>query len=80
MSQLKTITKKVISYCEIPEDLTQSHWISENQPGCYVEYSLPKEAKTPESEGGGEDSKLSAWIRKTYPELAGDDFLIERDY
>lgn len=77
---MKKINMKVVSYCEIPEKLTESHWISENSCNCYVPYSLPKEAITKEEDGGGQDSPLSAWIRKEYPELAGTDFLIEMDY
>ncbi len=68
-----TMTKQVISYCDIPEELTEDHHISEYQPDCYVNYRiLPDE---PENE-----DPLDAWIRKTYPKLIGVSFLIEMDY
>lgn len=32
---LETITKKVISYSEIPEELTKNSWLSEKSNGFY---------------------------------------------
>lgn len=71
MSELKTITKKVVSYCEIPEELTEGHWISEYMNGCFVEVHLDDD----------EDDKLSMWLKEKYPELIDEDsFYIEMDY
>lgn len=71
MSELKTITKKVVSYCEIPEELTEGHWISEYMNGCFVEVHLDDD----------EDDKLSMWLKEKYPELVDEDsFYIEMDY
>lgn len=71
MSELKTITKKVVSYCEIPEELTEGHWISEYMNGCFVEVHLDDD----------EDNKLSMWLKEKYPELVDEDsFYIEMDY
>lgn len=71
MSELKTITKKVVSYCEIPEELTEEHWISEYMNGCFVEVHLDDD----------EDDKLSMWLKEKYPELIDEDsFYIEMDY
>lgn len=67
---LEILNKKVVSYCEIPQELTDKHYISENGCDCYIEYSLEDE---------GEDS-ISDWIREKYPELINEDFLIHIDY
>jgi len=73
MSELKQITKKVISYYAIPEELTEGHWISEYMNGCFVECHLDGEDES--------DDKLDAWFLANYPELAEEDsFLIEIDY
>ena len=37
---LETITKKVVSYCEIPEKLTESSWLSEKEMDSYIECHL----------------------------------------
>lgn len=67
---LEVINKKVVSYCEIPQELTDNHYISENGCDCYIEYSLEDE---------GKDS-ISDWIREKYPELINEEFLIHIDY
>ena len=67
----KQITGKVVSYCEIPEELTKGHWISEFQNGCFVQVHLEE----------GEDDALSNWLKETYPELIDENaFYIEIDY
>lgn len=64
--------KYAISYCEIPEDLTNDLWIAEFQNGCYVVYSL----EIPENY-----SAFDQWIIDTYPELKDEDtILIHMDY
>lgn len=68
---LTEITRKVLSYCEIPEELTESHWISDHSCDCYIEYTIPF---------GIIQSNLNKWITKTYPELIGTTFLIHIDY
>lgn len=68
---MKTITKKVISWCSIPENITKGHWLSEFQNGCYIPFTL---------EDKGVD-ELSDTIRETYPEIKEDEeFLIDIDY
>lgn len=37
---LETITKKVVSYCEIPEELTEHSWLSEKSTDSYIECHL----------------------------------------
>jgi len=67
---LKEITKKVISYCEIPEKLTEKHWISEHHCDAYVEVHLDN----------SQDDNLSLWLKETYPELVDEDsFFIHID-
>ena len=69
--ELATITGKVISYCEIPSELTEDHWISDYPPDAYVQVHI---------EGEGED-KVSKWILNKYPELKDEDyFFIHIDY
>lgn len=68
---LSEINYKVLSYCEIPEELTEDHWLSDNSPDCYVAYTLQKE---------GGDERVSNWIRRVYPELIGIEFMIHIDY
>ncbi len=72
---LKEINLKVVSYCEIPEEITEEHWISEYMNGCFVEVHV---------DNGEEDEDLDPlgqWIRETYPELKKENsFLIEMDY
>ena len=67
---LTQINKKVLSYCEIPEELTSDHaWLNEVSYDTYVEYVLD------------EGEELDDWIIKTYPELLKEEsFLIHMDY
>ena len=70
MLQLKQITGKVVSYCEIPEEITEGHWISEYMNGCFVQVHLEDD-----------DDALSNWLKETYPELIDEEaFYIEIDY
>ncbi len=69
---LKEITKNVISYCEMPEDLNKE---SLDNLGCdvYIDYRVSRDLKYTRSD-------LDNWIIKTYPELIDTDFLIHIDY
>ena len=73
---MKTVSFPVISYCEIPQEITSDSWINEYQNGCYVEYSLPREDEW----DSFDTNALDEWIRNTYPILLGQKFLIEIDY
>ena len=69
---LETITKKVISYCEIPEELTESSWLSEKEMDSYVEYHLDNSQPL---------EPLDQWFMDNYPELFEESsFLIKIDY
>ena len=69
--ELATITGKVVSYCEIPEELTSNHWISEYYPDSYVQVHVEEE----------DEDKVSKWILNKYPELKDEDyFFIHIDY
>ena len=74
---LKTITKKVVSYCEIPEGIIpKGHWL--NQHGCdaYIECHLEDDI-----EDVIEGDELDDWLRETYPELIDEEsFFIHIDY
>ena len=70
--KLKTITKKVISYCEIPKDIIpEDHWINHHGCDTYVEVHLDDE----------DEDELDTWLRTTYPELVDEEsFFIHLDY
>lgn len=74
---LQKKTWKVLSYCEIPQEITQDHWISENNPDSYIELSI-----TPRPEQINYDDKfeIENWIIDNYPELEGKTILIHIDY
>lgn len=70
---LQEKTYKILSYCGIPEDITEHHWISENSCDSYVEYSVTNDPIY-------ETSLLDEWIKENYPELIDTKFLICLDY
>lgn len=70
---LTEITKKVVSYCEIPEELTEGHWISDHHPDAFVECHIDEEDETID--------KVQIWLLANYPELKDEDsFFIHIDY
>jgi len=69
---LKTITKKVVSYTEIPKEFTNNHWINERSDVEYVEVHIEDE---------GETDSLTDWLTENYPELKDEDsFFIHMDH
>lgn len=74
---MKQITRKVVSYCKIPEELTENHHISEYQCDCYVEMKITPKSEQPNYD---DDFGIENWIINTYPELEGETILIEIDY
>lgn len=69
---LKTITKFVVNYSEIPTDLAENNWINGRKDVAYLEVHI-------DGEDSGEDA-LSNWLSKTYPELVEEDsFYIHMD-
>jgi hypothetical protein len=75
---LKKIERTVLSYCEIPQDISESN-TSINEVPCdvYVEYRVTPKAEQP---GFDDNFDLDNWIIKTYPELEGRTILIHIDY
>jgi len=69
---LKEITRKVVSYCDIPEDIDKG-WLDDLGCDVYTEYSLSSDPKFSKTE-------LDEWLEKTYPELIDTEFLIHIDY
>lgn len=69
---------KVVSYCNIPQDLTGGHYLSEYMCGCYVENTLPTQEEIDKNEYDLDE--VDYWISTNYPELIGTTFLIEIDY
>ena len=75
---MKEITMKVVSYCEIPEEITQYSWLQELPCNVYTDYSLPTQEELDNNIYSLD--YLSRWLIQTYPELIGTKFLIEMDY
>lgn len=67
---LKQINGRVISYCEIPEELIPN-WLKEFPTGCYVEVHLDT------LDGVG---LLDIWFKENYPGIEDETFYIEIDY
>lgn len=70
---MEEITRKVVSYCEIPEEFTQNCWLSDMSPDCYVDYEMQEMEHL--------RSDVDNWIWENYPELRGGvKFFINIDY
>ena len=70
--KLNKITKFVVSYCDIPDNLTKNHWLQEYKCDSFVEVHIDDKSHDP----------LSEWLINTYPELKDLDesFFIHIDY
>lgn len=65
---METITRKVVSYCSIPDELTDDHWLSDYPPDCYVNYTIG-------------DDEISEFILENHSELSEFDVIfIQMDY
>lgn len=75
---LEIITRKLLSYCEIPEEITnESYLLAEASNDCYVEYEvLGKE----EQKKFSDNFDLANWILSEYPECENEKILIHIDY
>jgi len=75
---LKEITRKVVSYCEIPQDITEANY-SVNEASCdsYIELELISKG---EQHKWGDNFDMTNWIIDTYPELEGEKIFIHIDY
>lgn len=71
-------TWKVISYCEIPEEIREENSsLEEAKCDSYIEYSVTSK----ESQKNYADNfDLDNWIIDNYPELEGEEILISIDY
>lgn len=74
----KEITRKVVSYCEIPQDITEANY-SVNEASCdsYIEYEVTSRDQQDEFD---DDFDMTNWIIDTYPELEGETIFIHIDY
>lgn len=70
MNNLEIITMRVVSYCDIPEELSNGKFFDEYGTGCYVECHLDNEP----------DDELDKWLKSNYPGIEEDPFLIKIDY
>jgi len=72
MSELRKVNKYVVSYCDIPQEFTEGHWISEHHCDAYVEVHLDDEPT---------EDLLDNWLIANYPELVNEEsFFIHLDY
>lgn len=78
MKKLQEITRKVLSYCDIPEEIARTNSsLEENSSDTYVEYEVTSKAEQAKFD---DDFALDNWIIKNYPELEGTKILIHIDY
>ena len=68
---LKNIKYKVLNYSEIPEEITENHWLSGNTPDAYIIFSLKDDVEVDE---------VGEWILENYPEVEGQEIMIHLDY
>ena len=59
---LKTVTKFVIPFDTIPQELVKEHWILKYPQHAFAEVHIDDEDEE-------EDDALTKWIKKEYPEL-----------
>jgi hypothetical protein len=69
---------KVISYCEIPEEISQKESIFESHyPDAYVKINVTSREN---QKNFDDDFLLENWIIEKNPELEGEDILVHIDY
>jgi len=75
--ELKIISRPVISYCDIPEEIIQTTHLEGFSCDCYVDYEVTSKI---EQSKYSDDFSLANWIIGNYPELEGQKVLIHIDY
>lgn len=76
--KLKEITRKVLSYCDIPEEIAKScASLEETACDTFIEYEVTSKERQKDFD---DDFTLDNWIIKNWPELEGVTILIEIDY
>ena len=75
---LEEIKYKVVSYCDIPEEITQDSYLQECSCDCYMVQKLPNQIELDHAKYTL--TNLDKWLIKTYPELIGNEFMIHIDY
>lgn len=71
MSNIKTISGKVVTYSDIPVELTADKWFEGFSKGCYVECHVDElDAR----------DELDNWLIENYPGIENETFFIEIDY
>jgi len=75
---LKEITRKVISYCEIPRHITADNFqLNEASCGSYIDFKVMSRQFQDEFD---DDFTTDNWIIDNYPELEGEEIFIHIDY
>lgn len=77
LPMLKEETFKILSYCDIPEELTSNHWISDFNSNVYIEYTIVNKE---EQIDYNDDFSIDNWILEKHPELENTTILIHIDY
>lgn len=62
----------VLSYCDIPEEITDDTYLQELPCDVYTTHHIPSNLM--------EYDELDTWIIENYPQLIDQMFLIEMDY
>lgn len=75
---LEELNIKVISYCEIPEDIRDNcSRLQETSCDSYIMYNVISKLDQNKFD---DDFEVENWIIENYPELEGKDILIHIDY
>lgn len=78
MIELKEQTYKILSYCDIPENIRETcSSLEETSNDVMVEYTITSEE---DQQKYTDDFTLDNWILKEHPDLAGQKILIHIDY
>lgn len=80
MPKLESLSLKVVSYCEIPEEIADNHsYLQESTCDCYVKHKVTEIEERPNY---SDDWDLDDWLLDTYRDEIhpGDEILIHIDY
>lgn len=70
---LEQISGKVLKFTEIPQELTEEHWLEDHYPDSYVQVHIDDDLS--------QNDEVDKWIRQNYPELVDEDyFFIHIDF
>ena len=78
VEELTMITRRVLSYCGIPEEVAETNSsLKEASCDTYVDHVVTSRE---DQKGYDDDFTLDNWIIDNWPSLEGDNILIHIDY